>query len=40
MFRKEETFQKTPIGTLPDDWEPVKLGELGELQYGYTTSSV
>lgn len=40
MFHKEDRFQETPIGNLPADWESVKLGELGDLQYGYTTSTV
>lgn len=32
-------YKQTPIGTIPKEWEVAKLKELGELQYGYTTSA-
>jgi type I restriction enzyme S subunit len=33
-------YKDTPIGKIPRNWKVVRLGELGELQYGYTTSAV
>jgi len=33
-------YKQTPIGTIPKNWELVRINELGELQYGYTTSAV
>jgi type I restriction enzyme S subunit len=33
-------YKQTPIGTVPKNWELVRINELGELQYGYTTSAV
>ncbi|MCW4046863.1 MAG: restriction endonuclease subunit S [Candidatus Bathyarchaeota archaeon] len=32
--------KQTPIGKIPKEWEVTELGKLGELQYGYTTSTV
>ncbi len=32
--------KQTPIGKLPVNWEVTELGNLGELQYGYTASTV
>lgn len=33
-------YKNTPIGEIPKNWELVRIRELGELQYGYTTSAV
>jgi type I restriction enzyme S subunit len=40
MFHKETDFQSTLIGKIPKNWEIVRIKELGELQYGYTTSAI
>jgi len=32
-------LKETEIGKVPEDWEVVKLGEIGEFQYGYTASA-
>jgi type I restriction enzyme S subunit len=32
-------YKQTPIGKIPKNWEFVRIKELGELQYGYTTSA-
>ncbi|MGH7800979.1 MAG: restriction endonuclease subunit S [Thermodesulfobacteriota bacterium] len=33
-------FKQTKIGKIPKEWEVVSLGEIGELQYGYTSSAM
>lgn len=32
-------FKNTELGKIPKEWELVRLGELGTLQYGYTETS-
>ena len=36
---KNVQLKETEIGKVPEDWEVVKLGEIGEFQYGYTASA-
>lgn len=33
-------FKDTEIGRIPKEWEVVKLGDIGEFQYGITTSAI
>jgi len=32
-------LKETEIGPVPEDWEVVRLGEVGEFQYGYTETA-
>ena len=32
-------LKETEIGPMPEDWEVVKLGDIGEFQYGYTETA-
>ena len=32
-------LKETEIGPVPEDWEVVRLGEIGEFQYGYTETA-
>ena len=34
-----EGFNMTELGSLPDEWGVVRLGDKGRFQYGYTTSA-
>ena len=33
-------LKQTEIGPIPEDWEVVRLGEVGSFQYGYTEKAV
>jgi type I restriction enzyme S subunit len=35
----EDSFKKTEIVLIPKDWQVVRLGEIGEFQYGFTASA-
>jgi type I restriction enzyme S subunit len=35
-----KSFKQTETGLIPEDWEMVKLGDIGELQYGYTCAAM
>lgn len=39
-MRNMKAVKQTEIGFLPKEWEVVSLGEIGKLQYGYTTSAI
>ena len=34
------SFKQTEIDLIPEDWEMVKLGDIGELRYGYTCAAM
>jgi type I restriction enzyme S subunit len=34
-----ERFRDSPVGRIPEEWEVVRLGDVGKLQYGYTASA-
>ncbi len=38
-FYKETRFKDTEIGKVPEDWEVVRLGKIGDFQYGITVSA-